>query len=138
MFHWHSSGDGLVCTACWCTFGASLPFVCAVTCLRRCGGYRLNPTPLTLDHGSTTLPTVQVNQWWPGWRKNARATPNIVSLFTAVRIRSPARAPRSIHLAVVTQVTYVIFFVPHVREHSENCHNRLMSCVDLKRLIFPR
>ena len=28
--------------------------------------------------------------------------------------------------------------LPHVNEQSEHCHNRLMSCVGLKRLIFPR
>ena len=40
VLHWHQNGDGLMCTACWFTFGASLPFVGVVTCFRRCAGSR--------------------------------------------------------------------------------------------------
>ena len=92
-----------MCTACWSTFGASLPSVCVVTYLQRCGDYRPNSTLWTLHHGSVTLSTMQVDQCWPGWMKNARTTRNIVPLHTAVRIRSQVSAPRPIRRAVVTQ-----------------------------------
>ena len=90
-------------TACLSTFGASLPSVCVVTYLQRCGDYRPNSTLWMLHHGSVTLSTMQVDQCWPGWRKNARTTRNIVPLHTAVRIRSQVSAPRPIRRPVVTQ-----------------------------------
>ena len=49
-------------TACWSTFDASLPFVCAVTCLRRCGGYRPHPTPQKRDRGRTIFSAMQVSE----------------------------------------------------------------------------
>ena len=72
--------DGLKCSACWSAFGASLPFVCVVTCLRRCGAYRLNSTPQTLDHGSTTLIYDASQPALARLEENTRAIPNIVSL----------------------------------------------------------
>ena len=77
MLHWFSDDDVLMYTTCWSTF--------AVTCLRRCAGCRLNSTPQTRDHGSTTFSPMQVN---PCWLEEKHF------LQTAVRTRPPFSAHR--------------------------------------------
>ena len=114
MLHWHSNDDGLRCTACWSTFALGCPKFMSRSVCDVCCGYRRNSTPQTRDHGNVTLSTMEVDQW-PGWKKNTREMPNIVSLIT----RTPVGARRSVHPAVVAQMVRVsLFTIPQCTTQS--------------------